>query len=171
MTVENILQKLEIPYHQVSLGEAVITRNLSSIEIHQLQNEFQKVGFELVQDKNEKMINQIKSIIIEEIYSDDPSNKKLSEILTQKLNYDYSHITHLFTEMEGQSIQKFFNAVRTERVKELINNDQYSLATIAHLLGYSTPAYLSTSFKKATGYTPSEYKSLDLKDRNSLDAV
>ncbi|MDX1543380.1 MAG: AraC family transcriptional regulator [Christiangramia sp.] len=171
MTVENILKKLEIPYQEIRLGEAIISRNLSSIETHQLQKEFEKVGFEIVQDKAEKMINQIKSTIIDEVYSNDPSNKKLSEIPTRKLNYDYSHITHLFTEQEGQSIQKFYNAVRTERVKELISNDEYSIATIADLLGYSTPAYLSTSFKKTTGYTPSEYKSLNLNDRNSLDAV
>ncbi|MCM8571015.1 AraC family transcriptional regulator [Gramella jeungdoensis] len=171
MTVENILNKLDIPFKDVQLGKANLHRSLSSIEQHELQKEFEKVGFEIVQDRNEKMINQIKSTIIDEVYSNDPSNKKLSEILTQKLNYDYSHITHLFTEKEGQSIQKFYNAVRTERVKELIDNDEYSLAAIADLLGYSTPAYLSTSFKKATGYTPSEYKSLKLNDRNSLDAV
>ena len=171
MTIENILKRMEIPFHEVQLGKVILSRDLDSIELHQFQKELEKVGFEIVQDKNEKMINQIKSTIIEEVYSNDPSNKKLSAVLTQKLHYDYSHITHLFTEKEGQSIQKFYNAVRTERVKELISNDEYSIAVIADLLGYSTPAYLSTSFKKATGYTPSEYKSLNLNDRNNLDAV
>lgn len=171
MTVKDIFQKLDIPYAEVRLGEAVLNRELENIERHELQKEFEKVGFEIIQNRNEKLINRIKSLIIEEVYSDDPSSQKLSTILTSELNFDYSHITHVFTGQEGQSIQKFYNAVRIERVKELLNYDENSIALIADNLGYSTPAYLSTSFKKATGYTPSEYKSLNLKDRNSLDAV
>ena len=171
MTVKNILGKLDIPFSEVNLGEAVLDREITSLERHQLEREFEKVGFEIIEDRNDKLINSIKSIIIDEVYSDDPSNQKLSSLLTRELNFDYSHITHLFTEREGQSIQKFYNAVRIERLKELIDNDEFSLAHIADLLGYSTPAYLSTSFKKSTGYTPSEYKSLNLKDRNSLDSV
>lgn len=171
MTVEGILQRLEIPFSKVNLGEAIIEGHLSSVRKHQLQKEFKKVGFDIIEDRNEKLINSIKSLIIDEVYSDDPSNQKLSSILTKELNYDYSHITHLFTESEGQSIQKFYNAIRIERVKELLNYDENSIAMIADILGYSTPAYLSTSFKKATGITPSEYKNVYVKDRKSLDSV
>ena len=117
------------------------------------------------------MINKIKSLIIEKVYSEDASVEKLSGLLTSGLNYDYSLITHVFTESEGQSIQKFYNAVRIERVKELLHYDDWSIAMIADNLGYSTPAYLSTSFKNATGLTPSEYKKLHSKDRKSLDSI
>jgi len=171
MTVEEIFNRLDIPFSEVSLGEAVLERKISSIEKHQIQKEFEKVGFEIIQDRNERLINNIKSLIIEEVYSDDPSNQKLSSLLSKELHYDYSHITHIFTENEGQSIQKFYNAVRIERVKELLNYDDWSIAMIADNLGYSTPAYLSTSFRKATGFTPSEYKNLHIKDRKRLDSV
>lgn len=171
MTVKNIFQELGIPYSAVRLGEAFLDRELTSIENHQLQKRFEKVGFEIIQDRNERLINSIKSIIIEQVYSNDISNQKLSSILTKELNYDYSHITHLFSESEGQSIQKFYSAIRIERVKELLNYDEFSIAMIADNLGYSTPAYLSTSFKKATGFTPSEYKNLRIEDRISLDSV
>ncbi|MGA8853649.1 MAG: AraC family transcriptional regulator [Christiangramia sp.] len=171
MTVEDILKDMEIPYREVKLGEAFLDRDLTSMESHQLLNRFEKVGFEIIQDRNEKLINSIKSVIIEEVYSNDTSNKKLSEILTKELNFDYSHITHLFSESEGQSIQKFYSAVRIERVKELLNYDEWSIAMIADNMGYSTPAYLSTSFKKATGLTPSEYKNLQMRDRKSLDSI
>ncbi|WP_300442067.1 AraC family transcriptional regulator [Christiangramia sp.] len=171
MTVEEILQKLNISYLQVKLGEVILHEELGSIQRNQVQKEFEKVGFEIIQDRNEKIINTIKSLIIDEIYSDDPSRDKLSALLTKKLNYDYSHITHLFTEIEGHSIQKFYNAIRIERVKELLHYDDWSIAMIADSLGYSTPAYLSTSFKKSTGFTPSEYKNLQVKDRKNLDSV
>ncbi|WP_089666426.1 AraC family transcriptional regulator [Gramella sp. MAR_2010_147] len=171
ITVGDILDNLAIPYTEINLGEAILKRDLSISEKNKLGKEFEKVGFEIIQDRNERLINTIKSFLIEEVYSNDPSNEKLSSILTRELNYDYSHITHIFSESEGQSIQKFYNAIRIERVKELLNYDENSIAMIADTLGYSTPAYLSTSFKKATGFTPSEYKNMQIKDRINLDSV
>ncbi len=171
MTVENIFEKLDIPYFSISLGEAVLKEKPSRELLQHLSSEFEKVGFEILQNRNEKLINAIKSLLIEKVYSDNISNQKLSVLLTSSLNFDYSHITHVFSEQEGQSIQKFYNSVRIERVKELLNYDNWTIAMIADNLGYSTPAYLSTSFKKATGITPSEYKSQHLKDRKNLDSV
>ncbi|MCH4824524.1 AraC family transcriptional regulator [Gramella lutea] len=171
MTVKGILDKLEIPYVKVDLGEAVLKRELSRSERKILEEEFSQVGFEIIQDREKRLINMIKSLIIDEVYSEDSLNTKLSTILTAKLNFDYSHITHVFTESEGQSIQKYYNALRIESAKELLGYDELGIAEIADRLGYSTPAYLSTSFKKATGYTPSEYRGLDLHDRKSLDSV
>lgn len=171
MTVKTILEKLEIPYTRVDLGEAILKKELTPNQRIELENEFSKVGFEIIQDRNEKLINRIKSVIIDEVYSEDALDNKLSSILTGKLNFDYSHITHVFTESEGHSIQKYYNAVRIERAKELLDYDELGIAEISDRLGYSTPAYLSTSFKKATGYTPSEYRNLDLHERKSLDSV
>ncbi|WP_257710827.1 AraC family transcriptional regulator [Gramella sp. MT6] len=171
MTVEEILNRMNIPFKEVRLGEAILARDLDKREKIALDKEFEKVGFEIIQDRNEKLINNIKSLIFEKVYSEEVTIEKLSGLLTSELNYDYSHITHVFTESEGQSIQKFYNAVRIERVKELLNYDDWSIAMIADNLGYSTPAYLSTSFKNATGLTPSEYKKMHASDRKTLDSI
>lgn len=136
-----------------------------------LKKELHKLGFELIEDRSDRLINEVKAAIIEEVFSNESSPSKLSHLLVNKINYDYSHITHIFTEKEGQSIQKFYNAVRIERAKDLILNDKYGQAEIADMLGYSTAAYLSTSFKKATGYTPSQYRTLMPEDRIELDSI
>jgi len=171
MSVESILKKLEIAFDEVRLGEAELKEPLTHEQRQFLETEFSKVGFKLLETREQQMVNHIKSIIIEEVYSNATSNKKLSEIISAQINYDYSHITHLFSEMEKQSIQKFHTAIKIERAKELMEYDEYTIAMIADLLGYSTPAYLSTSFKKATGYSPSAYKKLPKKSRNNLDSV
>ena len=170
-TVRTILEKLNIPFDKISLGEAILKRPLKTEEHEKLRKEFEKVGFEIILDKDQKIINDIKSIIIEEVYSEKISNRKLSAVLTSKLHFDYSHITHVFTEIEGQTIQKYYNAVRIERAKELLDYNEIGIAEIADRLGYSTPAYLSTSFKNSTGYTPSEYKNLEKKERKRIDAL
>ncbi len=171
MTIKKILEGLDVPYSEVNLGEAILERELTLQENQLLQNEFGKVGFEIIQERSDRIINSIKSLIIDEVYSANPTNQKLSSVLSKGLNYDYSHLSHLFTESEGQSIQKFYNGIRIERVKEMLQQDENTIAMIADELGFSTPAYLSTSFKKATGFTPSDYKNFHIKDRKNLDSV
>ncbi|MDT0689417.1 helix-turn-helix transcriptional regulator [Salegentibacter sp. F188] len=170
-TVRDILTGLKIPFSEVSLGEAILERPLTDMETHDLQKEFNKVGFELLQKKQERIINSIKSIIIEQVYEEGLRNVNLSEILSARLNYDYSHLTNLFSKSEGHSIQSFQNSIKIERIKELLEYDELSISEIAADMGYSSSAYLSTSFRKATGISPSAYKTKHLNSRNSLDSV
>jgi AraC-like DNA-binding protein len=83
---------------------------------------------------------------------------------------DYSHLSSLFSRMDGKSIQQFQQKIKTERVKELLEYDELSISEIAMDLGYGSAAYLSTQFKKSTGLTPSQYKLDHVKKRNSLDS-
>jgi AraC-like DNA-binding protein len=170
-TVREILSGLEIPFSEVSLGEAILDRPLTDMELHELQKEFSKVGFELLQKKPERIINSIKSVIIEQVYEEGLKNVNLSNILSDRLHYDYSYLTNLFSKSEGQSIQGFQNSIKIERIKELLEYDELSISEIALEMGYSSAAYLSTSFRKATGISPSSYKAKHLNTRNSLDAV
>ena len=58
-----------------------------------------------------------------------------------------------------------------ERVKELIVYDELTLSEIAFQLHYSSVAYLSNQFKKATGMTPTQFKKSVDKNRKSLDEI
>jgi AraC family transcriptional regulator len=71
----------------------------------------------------------------------------------------------------GVTIEQFFILQKIERAKELIVYDEMSLTQIAYELGYSSVAHLSNQFKKITGLTPSYFKGLKQKQRNSLDEV
>ena len=170
-TVREILSGLKIPFIQVNLGEALLERPLTDLELHDLQKEFSKVGFVLLQKKPERIINGIKSIIIEQVYEEGLKNTNLSEILSERLHYDYSYLTNLFSKSEGQSIQSFQNSIKIERIKELLEYDELSISEIAADMGFSSSAYLSTSFRKATGVSPSIYKVEHQSSRNNLDAV
>lgn len=172
LSVTEILERLEIPFRQVTLGEVILNSSLDPEKRTLLKSELQQVGFELIDDKNEKLVNKIKSIIIEGIYTDSNfSNKNLSFILSEKLHFDYSYISSLFSKVEGKSIKQFQQEIKTERVKELLEYDELNISEIALDLGYSSAAYLSTQFKRSTGFTPSQYKFQHLKARNPLDKV
>lgn len=172
MSVREILTKLEIPYKRVSLGEAELERKITEQELLRIQEEFSRVGFEILIERNERLVNQIKSIIIASIHKTEIfGTQKLSRILTERLNYDYSHLTHIFTNVEGISIQQYQHKVKIERIKELLEYDELNISQIALEVGYSSAGYLSTQFKKATGKNPSQYKALQTKMRNGLNSI
>lgn len=172
LTTSDILTRLEIPFSRISLGEVELLKPIPSEKIKELKLELGTVGFELISGKSEMIVNRIKGIIIKSIYEDSlKNNRNLSAVLSEELHYDYSHLSSLFSAIEGCSIQGFQHKIRTERVKELLEYDEKSISEIADSLGYGSAAYLSTSFKKATGISPSVYRLKNLKNRKSLDSV
>lgn len=170
-SVSDILSRLQIPSDSVSLGEVALMSPLTFLEREEVSKELLIAGFEIIEDKNARLVNRIKSVIIIGIYEDKDFRKNnLSVILSEELNLDYSHLSSLFSRMEGKSIQQFQQEIKTERVKELLEYDELSISEIAIDLGYSSAAYLSTQFKKSAGITPSQYKLDQLMKRTSLDS-
>ena len=168
--VGEILTHQGISFLSVKLGEIALERPLTSEEFISLQFELKKVGFEITAEKNERLVTQIKSIIITGIYEDkDFSNKNLSVILSESLHYDYSHLSSIFSKVEGKSIQNFQQDIKIERIKELLEYDELSISEIAQDMGYGSAAYLSTQFKKNTGISPSQYKLQHLIKRNTIE--
>jgi AraC family transcriptional regulator len=172
MTVKDILHKKAIPFENVSLGEVDLTGKLSDDELKDLQTSLNKVGFELIETRVNKIVEDIKQRILEYLAMGmDSQNIKLSSFITQKLNYDYSYLSDLFSSIEGKTIEQFFILQRIEKVKELIVYDQLSLTEISYQTGFSSVHHLSAQFKKITGLSPSHFKKIAGEKRKSLDKV
>jgi AraC-type DNA-binding domain-containing proteins len=172
MVVKNELLKFGLRPSSLELGEVEIKEELSSDKKEELNNILQSFGFELIDDKKSKLIERIKNTIVELVhYSEDQLKINFSEHISNKLHHDYSYLSHLFSEVEGTTIEKYFIAQKIEKVKELLKYDELSLSEIADRLGYSNVAYLSNQFKKLTGLTPSFYKSLKQSKRTNLDEL
>ena len=116
-----------------------------------------KVGFELIDDSRSKLIEQMKTFIINTVhYGDEQPKKNYSQLLSNHLHHDYSYLSNLFSEVEGITIEQYIINQKIEKVKELLMYDELSLSQIALQLGYSSTAHLSTQFKKLTGFTPNK---------------
>jgi len=63
IAVENILEKLDIPYIEVRLGEVVLKKPKEQLELSALQEELQKIGFELLEDRHLQIVENIKNSI------------------------------------------------------------------------------------------------------------
>ena len=146
MAVENILEEMKISTIEVRLGEVLITDEFSENQENEFQSKIKKLGFELLDDKNSALINQIKTIIIKQIQNSSEENLNLSELLSKKLNKEYSQLSKLFSATTGITIEQFAILQKIEKVKELLVYDELSLKEIAFRLGYSSSAHLSAQF-------------------------
>jgi len=172
MVVKSELERLGLHYTVVELGEAEITENISANKRDQLNIALKKSGLELIDDKKSLLIEKIKNIIIELVhYSEDQLKINLSDYLSEKLNYDYTYLANLFSEVQGTTIEKFFINHKIEKVKELLVYDELNLKEIAFKLHYSSVSHLSSQFKKVTGLTPSHFKQIKHKRRTPLENV
>jgi YesN/AraC family two-component response regulator len=154
------------------LGEADIMEDMSAEQLDQLSLALKKTGLELMNDKKSILVEKIKTTIIELVhYADEQIKINLSDYLTKKLNFNYTYLANLFSEVKGTTIEKFYLSHKIERVKELLVYDELNLTEIADKLHYSSVAHLSNQFKKMTGLTPSHFKILKHKRRNTLGNV
>jgi YesN/AraC family two-component response regulator len=170
--VKDELTKLGLHYIFVELGEVSILEDISVAQQEAFKIALLKSGLELMDDKKSILIQKIKNVIIDLVhYSEEPLIVNFSVFLSEKLNYDYTYLANLFSEVQGTTIEKFIIAHKIERVKELIIYNELNLTEIAYQLHYSSVAHLSTQFKKVTGLTPSHFKQLKNKRRSMLEDV
>lgn len=170
LTVENILNQLTIPFDKVALGEVALPGPLSAEAMRRVESELHKVGFEVIETRVNKIIEDIKGLAREYINLDPEQPKvKLSQFITDRLHYDYSYLSDLFSSIEGKTIEQFFIGQRIEKVKELLVYDQLSLTEIAYQTGFSSVHHLSAQFKKVTGLTPSHFKRVGAARRKAID--
>lgn len=172
LVVSNILQDLGAEIAHISLGEVVLTKELSDEKLSQFSEQLEGVGFRIIDDRRMRIIEQIKNCVRNLVHQKDGELKlKLSEYLVQNIHYDYTYLTTIFSESEGTTIEKYLISQKIERVKELLTYDDLSLNEIADKLHYSSAAHLSSQFKKVTGLTPSYFKRFAGSRRTGLDEV
>lgn len=170
--VKGELEKAGIEYTLVDLGEIQLTKEPGRDQIERLDAGLRQHGFELIDDKKSRIIEKIKNTIIMRVHhSSDKVKTRLSDDIADKLHYDYTYLSNLFSEVEGTTIEKYFIAQQIEKVKELLVYDELSLSEIADRLGYSSVSYLSSQFKKVTGLTPSHFKALKEHKRKSIEEL
>src|SRR5690554_399986 len=172
MVVKAELEKIGIVPLQVDLGEVVVEKDISDDNKKLIDAKLQEFGFALIDDRKSRVIEKIKTIIIELVHQQNSKlSTNLSDYLSSELNHDYTYLTNLFSEVEGTTIEKYYIAQKIEKVKELLVYNELSLSEIAYMLHYSSVSHLSNQFKKVTGLTPSHFKNIRVEKRKPLDEV
>lgn len=173
MVVNTELKKMG--YHPINtiLGESELAEQISDVsEMEALGGVLKNVGFELIDDRRNQIIEKIKTVLIALIHhSEEQPRQKYSEIIAKEILQDYTYLSKLFSETEHITIEQYIIQQKIERVKELLLYNELNLNEIAWKMGYSSTAHLSAQFKKVTGYTPTQFRNMGVADRRSIDKV
>lgn len=67
-------------------------------------------------------------------------------------------LEHRFVKLVGHTPHEEINRVRFQRIKQLLEQTEEPIVSIAKRTGYDYPEYLTAAFKRETGMTPSQYR-------------
>lgn len=161
-----VLEQKGIEIVKSKLGEITVSVDPKIHSELLLESIFTELGFEVIEDKETALVEQIKRVVIELVHhSTYNAMVRNSDFIVGKFNKSYQHLSTIFSRHEHITLEKYIILQRIEKVKELIQQDELSLSEIAYMMGYSSVQYLSTQFKNITGYSVTEYKALPEKDR------
>lgn len=81
----------------------------------------------------------------------------LSE-LAELCSLSQSHLARSFKLATGWPIHQYIARERLNTAKKLLAQQQLSCEDVAQRLGFKSPGYFSTAFRRMTGKTPTEYR-------------
>lgn len=172
LVVRQLLERAGLAPLSVELGRVVVQKAPDRAQRENMRTLLESYGFELLDDKRLRLVEQIRTAVIERVhYSDADPKVTLSDYLRERCHRDYSSLSKLFSEVCGQSIEKYYLAQRIERVKELLADDELTVGEIADRMHYSSTAHLSAQFRSQTGLSPSEFRRLKGRGLKPLDEV
>jgi AraC family transcriptional regulator len=171
--VKEELEKLGLEVVSIQLGKVVVKSDHDFIEEDtiKIKNSLEKEGFELIEDKQEIIVEKVKTAIIKLIYSGEIENFRtnFSDYIAQAVGKDYHQISIIFSLATHMTVERYFILQKVERAKELLSYGDMRLNEIARKLGYSSIAHLSNQFKHVVGQSPTQYKKEIDPNRNFID--
>jgi AraC-like DNA-binding protein len=78
--------------------------------------------------------------------------------LARLCSISQSHLMRTFKASTGWPIHKYVSEERLKAAKQLLLQDQLTTNQISAKLGFRSPAYFATAFRRMTGKTPTEYR-------------
>lgn len=159
------LKEHGLRYRLLNFGEVEFYESLTQEQHKIFKKNLEDYGIEIIESQKTALVQKIKDVIVELVFSNDIIPVKASIYIAEKLNHSYGYLSNLFSEVTYTSIENFIILQKIEYAKELIIRNKQSLTEIAHRLNYSSVAHLSTQFKNTTGITPSLFHKIVTKRR------
>lgn len=182
MVVREQLEKAGFSPTEVKLGEVTFGKDLPEDETVKVKGILEPLGFSLIDDRKRQLTAQVKQLIIRLVHQDSISSENikatsanpktnLSDYLSEALHYDYKYLSATFSDLENVTIEQYVITQKVERVKELLVYGELSLTEISYKMNYSSVAYLSSQFRRITGFSPTEFRKIKGNKRLPIDKV
>ena len=155
---EYITKPFSVNYLQAKVENILARRKM-------LQAYYCKVGYEEGNENKEKdrsvqlsardaaFLNKLAKIMEEQL-----GNPELNvDQLVSYFSLSRTNFFHKLKSLTGMAPIMYIKEIRMRKAAELIKENQYTMAEIAYMVGFSDPHYFSKSFKSYWGMTSTEY--------------
>ena len=157
LAMESLRRQLSLPDSAapVSIAE-LIDSCFTYQDLHTALQDASERFFRDIQNPNEEhpTIYRIKEYIGRNYTNETLSVKDISSHVFLSSPY----VCTLFKAETGQTLNQYLTGYRMERAKQLLCDSRYKITDISSKVGYSDGNYFGKSFKKYTGYSPSDYR-------------
>lgn len=147
------------PNHLFSLNMNMVHKIISvstKKEIFTLAQETLKNCISLVPEKDFGDARKMKKALayIREHCESDISRTEVADAV----GCSPSHLSRLFTKITGNTFKDVLLKCKIEKAKEFLQDTVMPVTEIAYEVGYNDPNYFTSSFKRMTGISPSQYR-------------
>ncbi len=165
------LEKAGVVVEEISMGKAIILFDEKTISLENIRQVLIELGTDLINTRENRLVEEIKLAVIELIHqmNNVDSLVRKSEYLVEKTGLSYAYLARIFSTHEKITLEKYIILNKIERIKELIDQDEFTLSEIAYMMDYSSVQYLSSQFRNMTGMTVTEYKESDRSSKRPID--
>ena len=153
------LKKMELRKPPALGGQQVIKNYLELLLINLMRAEAKKENSSAVFLVREQYDELISDMVIEYMKKHICKNISMQDVCGE-LHYNRSYIYRQFKKTTGTSVMTYFTKLKIDKAKELLRENDRSIAEISNYLSFDNPNYFSKAFKKAVGYTPSTYRKI-----------
>jgi len=107
-TVKAILSDIGIHCITVELGEVEVEGIVTPEQLDRLKIALLRSGHELMADKRKILTEKIKNAIIDLVHhTAEPPKTTNSDYISRRLEYDYTYLANLFSEVTGTTIEHY----------------------------------------------------------------
>jgi AraC-like DNA-binding protein len=158
LQLRRVLEEQGLKPEHIKNGELTLAEYASPRQLALLDQALRATDLGLLEESENSIVEKVKGLLNILVNTDNSSLKiNISHYLSKKLGYNYSYLSNLFSQSEGQTIRDYGIFLRIERAKRMLCIEKMDLPEISVQLRYSSISHLATQFKKITGMTTSEY--------------
>lgn len=104
-----------------------------------------------------KIINQVADHI-----SKNPGQNHLQVKLCKQFFISQSKLQQGFKLVHKTTVSTYTKLVRLKKAEELLKNGDFNVSEIVYTVGFTSRSYFSKIFKIQYGYTPTEYRNIEI---------
>ena len=146
-----IEKPFSLEYLRASISALLSNREL--VRRHFLESPFAKSETLAYSKADELFMSKLDQYIMQHLEQPELSVEEMAD----EMCMSSSKLLRKLKAIIGKSPNEYLRIKRLKRASELLQSKKYSIAEISLLVGFSSPTYFSSCFKKQFGITPTEF--------------